>query len=348
MRRLAGVLELLDGPLDDPAALRGNLRDLARVNRRLGGTEASRRALDHLLDHRHGAQTMLDVGTGAADIPVALVDAAASTGRELRVTAVDSRQEVLDAARAVNGRLAAMPGVELVLGDGRSLPWPDRSFDVVHASLVIHHLEPREAVAFLTEASRLARRGVVVNDLVRARHHWIGAKVLLTLATRNRYTRYDGPLSVRRAYTRVELRALLAAAGLRPLAEIAAHRGPPGRHRRGADPPAGRVSDPAPGRAAAGRRARRPAPRPGRSTSRSSGAVRRAPRSAARLARAGPHGRAARAEPGLALAGGRRVRLAGRGRGAARARPCRRRRSRRSPGRSPRCAWRRRPGPRSS
>lgn len=225
MRRLAGAEELLDGPLDDRAALEGNLRDLARINRRFGGTAVSKRALDHLLDHRHGTQSLLDVGTGAADIPVALVRAAASTGRELRVTAVDSRREVLDAARAVNRRLASTPGIELVLGDGRSLPWPDRSFDVVHASLVLHHLEPRDAVAFLAEASRLARRGVVVNDLVRARRHWLGAAVLLTLATRNRYTRHDGPLSVRRAYTRVELRALLAAAGLRPLAEVAAFAG---------------------------------------------------------------------------------------------------------------------------
>ena len=46
--------------------------------------------------------------------------------------------------------------------------------------------------------------------------------MLLSLGTRNRYTRYDGPLSVRRAYTRVELRALLAAAGLRPVAEVTA------------------------------------------------------------------------------------------------------------------------------
>jgi ubiquinone/menaquinone biosynthesis C-methylase UbiE len=225
MRRLAGARELLDGPLDDPATLEGNLRDLARVNRRLGGTDASRRAVDRLLDDRHGSQTILDVGTGAADIPVALVASAAGNGRELRVTAVDSRPEILDAARAVNRRLAATPSVELVLGDGRSLPWPDRSFDVVHASLVLHHLEPRDAIAFLAEASRLARRGVVMNDLVRARHHWLGARVLLTLATRNRYTRHDGPMSVQRAYTRVELRALMAAAGLRPVAEIVAFAG---------------------------------------------------------------------------------------------------------------------------
>ena len=38
--------------------------------------------------------------------------------------------------------------------------------------------------------------------------------------TRNRYTRHDGPMSVQRAYTRVELRALLAGANLRPVAEV--------------------------------------------------------------------------------------------------------------------------------
>ena len=225
MRRLAGAHELLDGPLDDKAALRGNLRDLGRINRWLGGTSASQRALDRLLAGRTVPHTVLDVGTGAADIPLALLERGARTGRALRVTGVDSRPEVLEAARAVDPRLDRTPGLELVVSDGRDLPWPDRSFDVVHASLVIHHLEPPDALAFLREAARVARLGVVVNDLVRARHHWIGARVLLPLMTRNRFTRHDGPLSVRRAYTRMELRALLAGAALRPVAEIGAFAG---------------------------------------------------------------------------------------------------------------------------
>jgi ubiquinone/menaquinone biosynthesis C-methylase UbiE len=218
-------MELLDGPLDDPAALRGNLRDLARINRRLGGTAASRRAIDGLLVGRSGTHTLLDVGTGAADIPLALVLATAGSDRPIRVTAVDSRDEVLSAAHDLEPRLRATPGLGLLVGDGRSLPWADRSFDVVHASLLLHHLEPGDVIAFLNEASRLARRGVVVNDLVRSRRSWLGARLLLAVATRNRYTRHDGPLSVRRAYTRVELRALLAAAGLRPVAEAGAFLG---------------------------------------------------------------------------------------------------------------------------
>ena len=225
MRRLAGAQELLDGPLDDPDALRGNLRDLARINRWMGGTAASRRALDRLLDGRTVPHSLLDVGTGGADIPLDLLDAARRRGRSLRVTGVDSRAEVLDAARAIDPRVGTADGLDLVVTDGRSLPWPDRSFDVVHASLLVHHLEPPDALAFLREAARVARIGVIVNDLVRARHHLLGARVLLGVTTRNRYTRHDGPLSVQRAYTRMELRALLAGAALRPVAEIGAFAG---------------------------------------------------------------------------------------------------------------------------
>ena len=220
VQRLAGAHELLDGPLDDATVLRGNLRDLRRFNRWLGGAAISRRAVGRLLDGRLGEQSLLDVGTGGADIPVALLAAAARTGRPLRVVAVDSRTEVIEAARAGDPRLDRLPALELGVSDARSLPYPDRSFDVVHASLVLHHLEPGDAVDFLREARRVARRGVVINDLVRARHHWLAAWLLVRLTTRNRYSRNDASLSVRRAYTRVEARALLAAAGLRPVAEV--------------------------------------------------------------------------------------------------------------------------------
>lgn len=214
MRRSVDVEELLDGPLDDPAALRGNLRDLERANRWLGGASLSARAIGALAGDRE-ALTVLDVGTGAADIPVALLARATRDGRQLRVTGIDNRPEVLSAAVVRQPRLGMTPGLELHVGDGRSLPFPDRSFDIAHASLLLHHLEPTAAVGLLREMSRVARRGIVVNDLIRGRLAWIGAWLLSHLATRNRYTRHDAPLSVRRAYTVAELTSLIAAAGLR-------------------------------------------------------------------------------------------------------------------------------------
>ncbi len=219
MERLADAAELLDGPLDDRAALAGNLRDLRRVNRLLGGVALSRRAVAALAGPASDI-TMLDIGTGGADIPVALLADAARRGRRLAIVAVDSRPEVLAAARASRPGLDGVAGLTLEAADGRALPYPDASFDIVHASLLHHHLSPADATLLLREMARVARRGVVVNDLSRGRLALLGAQVLSVLLTRNRLTRHDAPLSVRRAYTIGEMRAFVVVAGLRPVAEI--------------------------------------------------------------------------------------------------------------------------------
>jgi ubiquinone/menaquinone biosynthesis C-methylase UbiE len=213
MDRLAGAEELLDGPLDDRAALIGNLRDLARVNRRLGGADLSARAIDALAPGR-ASIAVLDVGTGAADIPLALIERGRAAGRLITVTGIDSRPEVLEAAAVVDPRLTATGELTLHVADGLALPYPDHAFDVVHSSMVVHHLDPDAARVLFAEMRRVARVGVVVNDLVRGRANWIGAWLLARIATRNPLTRNDAPLSVRRAYSVAELTALMASAGL--------------------------------------------------------------------------------------------------------------------------------------
>ena len=216
MDRRIDAVELLDGPLDDPAALTGNLRDLRRVNRWLGGVRLSADAIDALAAHREQL-TLLDVGTGGADIPMALLARAAERGRRLAIVGIDSRPEVLAAAVVARPAVAATPGLELHVGDGRALPYADGSFDVVHASMVLHHLPAGEAVLILREMGRVARLGVVVNDLERTRFAWVGAWLMGHLLTGNRYSRQDAPLSVLRSYRAGEMKVLLRTAGLTPV-----------------------------------------------------------------------------------------------------------------------------------
>jgi ubiquinone/menaquinone biosynthesis C-methylase UbiE len=223
------VAELLDGPLDDRATLIGNLRDLRRANRWLGGVAMSVRAIEAVLAATAGGEPVriLDVGTGGADVPLALLEHARQAGLHWRLTGIDSRPEVLDAAAAADRRVTGTAGLELHVGDGRSLPYPDGSFDLVHTSLVVHHLEPDEAAALLREMTRVARRGIVVNDLVRGRLAYLGAWLLAHLATANAYTRHDAPMSVQRSYTRAELVAMTEASGARIVATargLAGHR----------------------------------------------------------------------------------------------------------------------------
>ena len=218
MRRIEGATELLDGPLDD-ALLEGNLRDLERANRWLGGSSLSWRALGHVLAETppQTALSLLDVGTGGADIPRALVARSKRASRAVIVRAVDIRKEIVALARR---RSAHMPEIEVELVGEGHLELADDSFDVVHASLVLHHLDPPSAARLLAEMARVARRAVIVNDLVRARRWWLAALLLSRLATGNRYTRHDAPLSVQRAYLPVEVAGMAATVGLRPWLQL--------------------------------------------------------------------------------------------------------------------------------
>jgi ubiquinone/menaquinone biosynthesis C-methylase UbiE len=216
MQRRTEVAELLDGRLDDTATLTVNLRDLRRVNRWLGGVRLSADGIDALAAHRPEL-TVIDIGTGGADIPLALLERARTRRRGLTIVGIDNRPEVLAAAPVANPAVATAPGLKLYLGDGRSLPYPDRSFDVAHVSMVVHHLAPDAAVELLREMARVSRLGVVVNDLDRSRLGWIGAWLLSHLLTSNRFTQHDAPLSVQRAYRAEEMAAMLRQAGLTPV-----------------------------------------------------------------------------------------------------------------------------------
>jgi ubiquinone/menaquinone biosynthesis C-methylase UbiE len=226
MARLEGATELLDGSLTRDERL-GNLRDLARVNRWLGGTALSRSALVRLLAGRHQGRRrllrrgsaplrMLDVGTGGADIPASLVAWARRHRLALEVEAID-RQETIDAARTIRGKVY---GLELVVADALALPYPDASFDVIHASLVTHHLDPELLPSLLAEMRRVSRGAVIVNDLDRGRRWLVCAILLGRLFTSNRVSRHDGPMSVRRAYHPWELAQLASRSGLLEIARV--------------------------------------------------------------------------------------------------------------------------------
>jgi hypothetical protein len=210
--RAADALELLDRPAPH-TDLRECLADVARLNGVFGGRLVTLGHVRRLLRRVPAGRvaTVVDLGTGSADIPRALVRWARRAGRPIRVFAVDRDAATLDvAARATRG----YPEIVLLQADALALPLAPRSVDVAISALTLHHLEPSAAAAVLAAMDRTARVGFVVNDLYRSRAAyalvWLATRVL----ARNRMSRHDGPLSVLRAYTPQEVRALCARAGL--------------------------------------------------------------------------------------------------------------------------------------
>jgi ubiquinone/menaquinone biosynthesis C-methylase UbiE len=213
--------ELMDEPDQDRGDLAVALHDLRGVNRWLGGWRVLRHCMASLLRRLPpGSYRVLDIGTGSGDLPLRLARWARKRGVRLQILATDAHLGTLEFAR---GHTAGEPDVEVGWADALALPFADQAFDFVTCSTTLHHFEGEETLWVLREMDRVARYGVVVNDLSRSLPAWLGARLLAaTVWRRSRLTRHDGPLSVRKAFTPAELRRVAREAGLEG-ARVRAH-----------------------------------------------------------------------------------------------------------------------------
>ncbi len=188
------------------------LAQLRFINRRLGGLSTTRRALDDLLARTGRPASgwdVLDVGGGSGDAAPAMIAWGKSRGLPVRVTVIDRDERT---AAEAQRRLASTPGAEARRQDLFDVP--ARSFDVVHAALLLHHFDGEDAARALRRMAEIARVGVVVNDLRRHAVPWTLIRWLTGAFSRNRLIRYDAPLSVARAFAADDWPRLGAAAGL--------------------------------------------------------------------------------------------------------------------------------------
>src|SRR5579859_133199 len=81
--------ELLDAEEIDPADLRDNLSDLRRLNVLFGGVDAARRGLQQFRLPLDRTLQVLDVGTGSADVLVALQGRPVRRSPSLRLLGLD-------------------------------------------------------------------------------------------------------------------------------------------------------------------------------------------------------------------------------------------------------------------
>jgi ubiquinone/menaquinone biosynthesis C-methylase UbiE len=208
MRRAEHAVEYLDRPL--PRADRdASLADIDRLNG-LGGHALTWRALRRLAARAPADRPLLviDVGGGRGDFARRALADAGRDGRALRVIVVDRDADLLASARGGHPRLTS------VRADAAALPFREAAADVVTMSLTLHHLDPEAAVASLAEMRATARLGVVINDLLRTPLSLVLVWLATRVVARHWISRHDGPLSVRRAYSPEELRALAGKAGI--------------------------------------------------------------------------------------------------------------------------------------
>lgn len=215
------VPELMDAPNPDPNILLEDHGNLRTINKYFGGLRAIRKHVIDLMSKidRNNPVQILDLATGSADHPIALVEIARKSGRSIQITAIERSPLTLSIARE---RTAQYPEIHLERGDVLALQYPPKSFDIVLCSLALHHFSREDAVCTLRMMNEISRIGLVVNDLQRSWSAAWTAWIYTHLTTRNPMTLNDSYVSVLRAFTPQELREMALESGIvKP--EIYAH-----------------------------------------------------------------------------------------------------------------------------
>lgn len=225
------VPEKMDDPGLCPREHQRALAGLRRINR-LSGTAAQLQAEILRIAARDSTRVwrILDVGCANGEVAFELSGLLAPdlkhelTGWDMSPTAIGDAQ--LRQEREANvssghsgksgpsGQAAASLKFEVRnLFDELDSIVGEPPFDIVYCTLLLHHFGDQDAVRILAAMKRLARHAVLVDDLQRTRLGWLLAVAGCHLLSRSPIVHFDGPQSVRAAFTSAEALELASAAG---------------------------------------------------------------------------------------------------------------------------------------
>lgn len=116
-----------------------------------------------LLQLRRDFSTVLDVGTGTAQIPLELCQ----RQTQAQVIAIDMAAHMLEVARRNVDRAGLAERIDLQLCDAKRMPFADSAFDLVMSNSIVHHIP--EPFAVVSEMARVVKPGglLFVRDLLR-------------------------------------------------------------------------------------------------------------------------------------------------------------------------------------
>ncbi len=187
------------------------LRGLSRINRFSNAGSVIWQPIEQLARTIDRPLRILDLATGAGDLPVRLWQLGQRSGVSLHLAGCDKSPTALRFARDNAQRIQA--NVEFLEMDLSENDIPGE-FDVILCSLFLHHLEIPAVIKLLRRAGNRVGQMLIVSDLRRSYAGYLLACGATRLLSRSHVVHVDGPRSVRAAFTIPEIKQLAVQAGL--------------------------------------------------------------------------------------------------------------------------------------
>lgn len=177
------------------------LKELIIINKYLGGISTTKSALGYFIQSKKDELKILDIGSGSSDNLLAVKN----KYPHLHILSIDKNLRALSKTKNQTKKINS---------DAFNLPFKNNSCDLIHSALFLHHFTEEQIQILLKEFLRIARKGIIINDLQRSYFALLGIKILTVLFSRSEMVKNDGPLSVKRGFTKTELIKLFEDAGV--------------------------------------------------------------------------------------------------------------------------------------
>lgn len=198
-------LELLDLPGHDFTAIRQNMAELDIINTWLGGHAITLAGLRRLMPEKRPLH-ICEIGCGGGDNLAAIHRWAHQQGWVLQYTGIDIHPGCIEYARE------RFPEAIYHCTDYRLMQFAVNP-DIIFSSLFCHHFTDTELTKQLKWMAQHSQVGYFINDLHRHPVAYYAILLLTKLFSRSYLVINDAPLSVRRGFSRKELRQLLQESG---------------------------------------------------------------------------------------------------------------------------------------
>jgi 2-polyprenyl-3-methyl-5-hydroxy-6-metoxy-1,4-benzoquinol methylase len=207
------AMEIMDDLTYHDEVIFQTLRELDFINQWLGGNSVTLNAIEKVWSKipKEKIAFISDLGCGSGEMLRLIAKKALSEKRDFQLIGIDANPHVVEYAQKQSKEPVNLnfEAVNVFSDEFRA-----RHFDIIVATLFLHHFSDDELINLLRSLKRQANTGVVVNDIHRHPLAYYSIKWLTTLFSKSSMVKFDAPLSVLRAFKRKELSAILQKSGI--------------------------------------------------------------------------------------------------------------------------------------
>lgn len=201
--------EIMDDLQCSGKVVHQTLRELDFINQWLGGNTITLSGLKKLMSNKSvKAISIADIGCGSGDM-LRLVNSQFGKDVKLDLTGIDANPNIIAFAQ----QQQTIP-IIFITENVLDASFQNKKFDLVLATLFLHHFSNAELVSILKSLVRQVRMGIVINDLHRHPLAYYSIKWLTYFFSKSAMVKFDAPLSVLRGFSRKEWETILKEAGI--------------------------------------------------------------------------------------------------------------------------------------